>query len=123
MTEMTEKREKTGTARVLTVLTTTDAPEKAEALARGAVEARLAACAQVTGPVTSVYRWEGEVRSEHEWQVSLKTTEARYDALEAHLRAAHDYDTPEIIATPVVRGGADYLAWVAAESDTGAADG
>ncbi|GAA3651366.1 divalent-cation tolerance protein CutA [Streptomyces chitinivorans] len=100
---------------VLTVLTTTDSKEKAEALARGAVEARVAACAQISGPVTSVYRWEGEVRAEPEWQVLLKTAAARYDALEAHLRAAHDYDTPEIIATPVVRGGADYLAWVAAE--------
>lgn len=105
------------TAEVLTVLTTTDSAEKAEALARGAVEARLAACAQVAGPVTSVYRWEGAVRTDREWQVLLKTTAARYDALEAHLRAAHDYDTPEIIATPVTRGGADYLAWVAAETD------
>ncbi|MGK5451175.1 divalent-cation tolerance protein CutA [Streptomyces radiopugnans] len=102
---------------ILTVLTTTDSREKAEALARGAVEARVAACAQVSGPVTSVYRWEGEVRAEPEWQVLLKTAAARYDALEAHLRAAHDYDTPEIIATPVVRGGADYLAWVAEETD------
>ncbi|WP_338017994.1 divalent-cation tolerance protein CutA [Streptomyces taklimakanensis] len=100
----------------LTVLTTTDTPEKAEALARGAVEARVAACAQISGPVTSVYRWEGAVRAEREWQVWLKTTAARYDALEAHLRAAHDYDTPEIIAIPVVRGGADYLAWVAEET-------
>ncbi|GAA2441238.1 divalent-cation tolerance protein CutA [Streptomyces macrosporus] len=118
---MTEKTgtETVGTAEILTVLTTTDDPGKAEALARGAVEARLAACAQVAGPVTSVYRWEGEVRAEREWQVLLKTTVARYDALEAHLRAAHDYDTPEIIATPVVRGGADYLAWVAAETDAG----
>ncbi|GAA2388609.1 divalent-cation tolerance protein CutA [Streptomyces glaucosporus] len=112
---MTETTRAVRTAGVLTVLTTTDTPEKADALARGAVEARLAACAQVTGPVTSVYRWEGAVQSEREWQVLLKTTADRYDALEAHLRAAHDYDTPEIIATPVVRGGADYLAWVAAE--------
>lgn len=103
-------------AEILTVLTTIDSAQKAEALARGAVEARVAACAQVSGPVTSVYRWEGEVRTEPEWQVLLKTTAAGYGALEAHLRAAHDYDTPEIIATPVVRGGADYLAWVAAET-------
>ncbi|MCI0383315.1 divalent-cation tolerance protein CutA [Streptomyces sp. CNQ085] len=101
---------------ILTVLTTTDSPEKAGALARGAVEARVAACAQVSGPVTSVYRWEGEVRAEPEWQVLLKTAAARYDALEAYLCGAHDYDTPEIIATQVVRGGADYLAWVAEET-------
>ncbi|MET7439581.1 divalent-cation tolerance protein CutA [Streptomyces sp. NPDC004082] len=108
------------TADWLTVLTTTDAPGKAQALARGAVEARVAACAQISGPVTSVYRWNGEVETAEEWQVLFKTTGARYDALEAHLRAAHDYDTPEIIATPVVRGSADYLRWVARETGTDA---
>ncbi|MER5882367.1 divalent-cation tolerance protein CutA [Streptomyces sp. NPDC001941] len=101
---------------VLTVLTTVDSAESAEALARGAVEARLAACAQVSGPVTSVYHWQGAVETAREWQVLLKTTEAVYPALEAHLKAAHDYDTPEIIATPVVRGSAAYLEWVAAET-------
>ncbi|AKH86629.1 cation tolerance protein CutA [Streptomyces sp. CNQ-509] len=96
----------------LTVLTTTDAREKADALARGAVEARLAACAQVSAAVTSVYRWQGAVEETREWQVLLKTTTARYAELEAHLREAHDYDEPEIIATPVTHGSAGYLAWV-----------
>ncbi|MGW7430408.1 divalent-cation tolerance protein CutA [Streptomyces sp. NPDC054861] len=100
----------------LTVLTTTDSAEKAEALARGAVEARLAACAQVSGPVTSVYHWQGAIETSEEWQVLFKTTDACYTALEAHLLAAHDYETPEIIATPVVRGTAGYLAWLAQET-------
>ncbi len=100
---------------VLTVLTTVDSAEAAAELARSAVEARLAACAQVSGPVTSVYRWKGKVETAREWQVLLKTTSAAYPALEARLTAEHPYDTPEIIATPVVRGSADYLAWVAAE--------
>lgn len=100
----------------LTVLTTTDTPDKADALARGAVAARVAACAQISGPVTSVYRWEGAVETAREWQVLLKTTESRYPALESWLLTAHDYDTPEIIATPVTRGSAAYLAWVAQET-------
>ncbi|MCJ1677441.1 divalent cation tolerance protein CutA [Streptomyces sp. APSN-46.1] len=104
---------------VLTVLTTVDSAEVARELARDAVEARLAACAQISGPVTSVYRWKDELRSGQEWQVLLKTTEAAYPALEAALIAAHPYDTPEVIATPVVRGSADYLAWVAAEVTAG----
>jgi len=102
----------------LTVLTTTDAREKAEALARGAVEAQLAACAQVSSPVTSVYRWEGAVEETTEWQVLLKTTTARYAELETHLRRAHDYDEPEIIATPVTHGSAGYLTWVERETAT-----
>ncbi|MBH5334708.1 divalent-cation tolerance protein CutA [Streptomyces pactum] len=96
----------------LAVLTTTDSPEKAEALARGAVEARLAACAQISQPVTSVYRWQGIVETESEWQVLFKTTTARYDELEAHIRDAHDYDNPEIIGLPVTHGSEAYLGWV-----------
>ena len=101
---------------ILTVLTTVDSEEKGHALAAGAVERRVAACAQVSGAVRSFYRWEGAVQSDPEWQVLFKTTAARYDALEAYLREAHDYDVPEIIATPVVRGGDDYLAWVEEET-------
>ncbi|MEU1214951.1 divalent-cation tolerance protein CutA [Streptomyces sp. NPDC005791] len=100
----------------LAVLTTTDSEEKAHTLARGAVEARLAACAQISAPVTSVYRWQDAVETGQEWQVLLKTTAERYDELEAHLAEAHDYETPEIIAMPVVRGSDRYLAWVAAET-------
>ncbi|WP_172386883.1 divalent-cation tolerance protein CutA [Streptomyces sp. MNP-20] len=100
----------------LLVLTTTDTADKADTLARAAVEARLAACAQINGPVTSVYRWEGAVETAREWQVSLKTTQERYAALEAWLLQTHDYETPEIIATPVTGGSAAYLGWLAAET-------
>ncbi|MFG2558043.1 divalent-cation tolerance protein CutA [Streptomyces sp. NPDC048496] len=100
----------------LTVLTTTDSEEKANALAQGAVEARLAACAQISAPVTSVYRWQNAIETTEEWQVLFKTTAERYDELEEHLRAAHDYETPEIIAMPVVRGSAGYLNWLTSQT-------
>ncbi|MFD5031290.1 divalent-cation tolerance protein CutA [Streptomyces sp. NPDC058220] len=103
-------------AACLTVLTTTDSADKAEELARGVIEARLAACAQISAPVTSVYRWQGAIETAEEWQILFKTTAACYEALEAHLKAAHDYDTPEIIATPVVRGSTAYLAWLTEET-------
>ncbi|MFF2325830.1 MULTISPECIES: divalent-cation tolerance protein CutA [unclassified Streptomyces] len=97
-------------------MTTTDSEEKAHSLARGAVEARLAACVQIAAPVTSVYHWQNAIETAEEWQLLFKTTTERYDELEAHLLAAHDYDTPEIIAIPVVRGSARYLDWVSAET-------
>lgn len=100
---------------VLAVLTTTGTAEEAEALAGGAVERRLAACAQVSAPVTSVYRWKGRIQQDREWQVLFKTTAARYAALETHLRQAHSYDEPEIIALPVTAGSPGYLHWVAEE--------
>lgn len=101
---------------VLTVSTTTDNADTAQQLARGAVEARLAACAQISAPVTSVYRWKNAIEAAEEWQVLFKTTEACYPALEAQLIAGHNYETPEIIATPVVGGSAAYLAWIGAET-------
>ncbi|MFD4372112.1 divalent cation tolerance protein CutA [Streptomyces sp. NPDC058486] len=102
---------------IVTVRTTTDARAKADALARGAVEARLAACAQISGPVTSVYHWRGAIETTEEWEVVLKTTEARYRALEAHLIAAHDYETPEILATRVTRVAEGYARWVEKETE------
>lgn len=98
------------------VTTTTDAREAAAGLARGAVDARVAACGQVVGPIQSIYRWQGRVETTEEWYVVFKTTAARYPALEAHVRAHHTYEVPEIVATPIVDGDPGYLAWVRAET-------
>lgn len=97
------------------VVTTTDAREAADRLARDAVAARLAACAQVLGPISSSYWWEGAVATDQEWQVVFKTTAAAYPALERHLREAHSYDVPEILCLPVTAGHRPYLDWLATE--------
>ncbi len=101
---------------VWTVLTTTDAALKAQLIARGAVDVRLAACAQISGPVTSVYRWEGKIETAEEWQILLKTTAERYPRLQEWLQEVHDYENPEIVATPVAAGSAAYLDWVRRET-------
>lgn len=98
------------------VVTTTDSREKADTLAWSAVENRLAACAQVLGPITSTYWWQGQVEAASEWLCILKTTAARCDELVAHLRGQHTYETPEIVATPIVGGNPDYLSWIAQET-------
>lgn len=103
-------------SRCLQVTTTTETQDEAERLARSAVERRLAACAQVLGPLASVYWWEGAVQTSSEWQCVLKTTSARFDELRRHLEAEHAYETPEIVATPIVAGGAAYLAWIRQET-------
>lgn len=77
-----------------------------------AVEARLAACAQVSGPITSTYWWNGEIESTVEWVCALKTTTAHVVPLMARLRDAHSYDTPEIIVTAIEDGDPDYLEWI-----------
>lgn len=96
----------------LIVVTTTDNADDASKLAKALVEKRLVACAQVEGPVTSTYWWQGVVEHGEEWKCSLKTSAARYSELEAELTRLHPYDTPEIIATPITAGSRDYLAWM-----------
>jgi periplasmic divalent cation tolerance protein len=98
------------------VNTTTDARELADKIGRSAVEARLAACAQVVGPIGSTYRWQGFVEQATEWLVLLKTTAERFDALAAHIKGEHTYDTPEILALPVLAGDEDYLRWISSET-------
>jgi periplasmic divalent cation tolerance protein len=98
------------------VVTTTGSRDVADALAQSAVVARVAACAQVSGPIGSVYRWAGAVETAQEWQVTFKTAVDRYAALEEHVRARHSYDVPEIVCTPIVAGNPAYLAWIIAET-------
>ncbi|MEV0391766.1 divalent-cation tolerance protein CutA [Polymorphospora rubra] len=97
-------------------VTTTDSRTAADALARSAVEARVAACGQVMGPISSTYWWEGQVETAEEFYVVFKTTADRYPALEQHVRANHSYDVPELVATPITAGNPDYLAWVTTET-------
>ncbi|MER7751526.1 divalent-cation tolerance protein CutA [Kitasatospora sp. NPDC097643] len=106
--------------RLVVVTTTHEGEEQARALASAAVGERLAACAQVY-PVRSVYWWDGAVQDAEEWRIDLKTRAELADRLGAFIVARHDYQTPEVIAVPVVAAGSGYLAWVVEE--TGAADG
>ncbi|WP_037558449.1 divalent-cation tolerance protein CutA [Spirillospora albida] len=99
------------------VTTTTDARSEAAELAKSAVAERLAACAQLVGPIASTYWWEGEIESAEEWIVVFKTTADRFDELASLITEGHSYDTPEIIATSVVAGSMDYLAWVAEQTE------
>jgi periplasmic divalent cation tolerance protein len=102
----------------LQVSTTAEDRENAERLAKSAVEARLAACAQVFGPVTSVYWHLGEPGQGEEWQVTFKTTVERYAELEAHLREHHSWDNPEVTAIPLAAGSRGYLDWLHRTTNT-----
>jgi periplasmic divalent cation tolerance protein len=76
------------------------------------VEERLAACAQVIGPVRSTYRWAEKVEQAEEWYCHLKTTVARLPGIETRIRELHPYEVPEIIAVPILQGNPDYLKWI-----------
>ncbi|WP_405985635.1 divalent-cation tolerance protein CutA [Streptomyces sp. NBC_00872] len=99
-------------ADVWQVSTATGTREEAVALAKSVVTARLAAGAQVVGPVVSVFWHRGEFGTGEEWQLLLKTRADRYPELETHLLRHHPWDNPEVAAVPLVAGSAAYLRWV-----------
>ena len=84
----------------------------AENLAATLVAERLAACAQVLGPVSSTYRWKGKSEQAEEWYCHLKTTVERLPELQKRIRELHPYEVPEVIAVPICHGDEQYLAWV-----------
>jgi periplasmic divalent cation tolerance protein len=104
------------TAEHVIVTSTIDSEDAARALASGAIEARLGACAQVVGPITSVFRWEGTVKTETEWRVEIKAAARRAPELTEYLTANHRYEVPEVIVTPIVGGSAEYLTWLGEET-------
>ncbi len=100
----------------LQVQTTTDSEDDARRIASTVVGERLAACAQLLAPVTSVYWWDGAVTEAKEWLCLLKTTRDRYPALEARLRELHSYEEPEIVAVRLAAGSRGYLDWIRAST-------
>jgi periplasmic divalent cation tolerance protein len=96
----------------LQLLTAASSEEEAAAIAAALVERRLAACVQISGPTTSIYRWQGEIENAREWHCVAKTAASHWDAAETAIRELHSYEEPEIIATPIVAGSAGYLRWI-----------
>lgn len=97
------------------VMTTAPSRQHAEAIARAAITARLAACVHIHA-VDSLYWWDGEITAGAEQQLTFKTTARNYAELEAAIVRLHPYDTPEIIRLPIQQGLSKYLAWIERET-------
>jgi periplasmic divalent cation tolerance protein len=95
------------------VLVTAGDAEEAARIGRALVDERLAACANVVGPMGSIYRWKGAVEEAAEYLLLLKARAADVPLLESRVRALHGYEVPEVLALPVRAGSAAYLAWLA----------
>ncbi len=100
----------------IVVLVTVSSEREAETIATALLHERLAACVNVTSPVRSLYRWEGRIADDQEWQLVIKTQARLFEALATRVRALHAYDVPEIIALPVLAGTAEYLDWIQRET-------
>ncbi len=89
------------------------APEgEAGKLAKMLVREKLAACAQVTEPITSTYWWDGKVEEAAEVLIYIKTETGRVRAIKEFLKAHHSYDVPEFIIVPIMEGNPAYLKWI-----------
>jgi periplasmic divalent cation tolerance protein len=94
------------------VTTTTESKEEATIIAQHLLGEKLAACVQISGPITSTYRWRGKVETAEEWLCLIKTREGLYKELEKAIISLHSYETPEIIAVPITKGSPGYLNWL-----------
>jgi periplasmic divalent cation tolerance protein len=103
------------------IIVLTNVPDHAlaTALARALLDQRLAACVNIGAPMESIYHWRGGIETGEEVPVAIKTRSALYSDVERAIRKIHPYDTPEIIAIPIVDGDARYLAWLAGEASGG----
>jgi periplasmic divalent cation tolerance protein len=99
----------------IVVLVTASKTEEAETIAQTLVEERLAACCNIIPSIRSVYRWEGNVCSEAETLMIIKTKTGLFTPLEKRIRELHSYQVPEIIALPVQLGYEPYLNWLTGE--------
>jgi uncharacterized protein involved in tolerance to divalent cations len=94
------------------VWTTIAAAADGRGMASMLVNERLAACVNILPEMESTYRWKGQVETEHERQVIMKTTVARIAALRARVHELHEYEVPEFIVMPIVGGSDAYLNWI-----------
>lgn len=96
------------------LLSTATSREEANTLASELVSRRLAACVNILGPVSSIYRWQGEVEHSEEFLLLIKSSEAQVSQIQEAIRELHSYKVPELISFTIESGLEPYLAWIAA---------
>jgi periplasmic divalent cation tolerance protein len=94
------------------VLVTSASLREAKRIAKHLVEAKLAACVNISAPVRSIYRWEGKIADEGEYLLFIKSTRDLFPELKAAIASIHSHHTPEIICLPIIDGSRNYLQWI-----------
>jgi len=101
---------------IIEIVITFDDRETAERVGRIVVEKRLAACAQINGPIKSMYWWKDKMEESEEWVCTFKTRENLYNDLEEEVRLLHPYELPQIVAIGIDRALPGYVEWVKSET-------
>jgi len=100
---------------VVILITCKDATE-AERIAGSLVDKRLIACGNITTGITSIFQWKGKIENDQEVLLIAKSRNEIMEGIIAEVKNLHSYETPEIIAIPIVSGSSEYLEWIAAET-------
>jgi periplasmic divalent cation tolerance protein len=96
---------------------TAETRDEAQTIARTLVEERLVSCANILGPMDSIYWWDGVVKAETEVAFIVKTRATLVDQVVARVTELHSYDCPCVVALPINGGNPDYLAWIEAQTN------
>ena len=98
--------------KIIIITTTLENKADAERIAELLLAHKLIACAQISGPITSLYRWKEVTTSATEFCLSLKTTAACTDRVKMLLHQEHPYELPEIIVQEIDHSSPEYAGWV-----------
>jgi periplasmic divalent cation tolerance protein len=102
---------KVGAFRPGIILVTAPNTATAENIARSLIEQRLAACVSML-PITSVYRWQGNVNLDSEVQLLIKANIENFTTISEHIRSMHPYEVPEIVSLSIEDSLGSYLKWM-----------
>ena len=94
------------------ILVTAASKKECRKIARHLVESKLAACVNISQPIESVYRWQGKISTDREYQLFIKSTRELFPEIKSAISMLHSYHTPEIICLPIIDGSRNYLQWI-----------
>ena len=98
--------------RFILVLVTTSSRDEAEKIAHSLLKEKLIACANIFGPVSSLFWWESKIDAAEEYLIFMKSEERLFEEITKRVRQLHSYEVPEIIALPIINGSSSYLEWL-----------
>ena len=107
----------------IVVIMTTSNREEAAKIVRSLLKERLIACANIVGPVSSLFWWEEKIDEASEFLVFMKTHKNLFQKLSEMVREIHSYEVPEILALPIIKGSPPYLNWLKASLQSVSEDG
>lgn len=98
--------------KIYQVFISVDSHAKALKISKHLVEKKLAACVQILGPMTSIYRWKNNIEEEQEFLCLIKTKRDLFDKLKKEIKSLHPYEVPEILALECSEVDDRYHSWL-----------